>query len=455
MLKISVSGIRGIWGDSLNHATIVKVVETFIAFKGSNKKIAISTDTRSTGTAFKYLVSSILLSYGYNIIDLGVTASPLIVFAIKHMGLDAGIMLSASHNEAEWNAFKFVQDTGVFFNQKEMKKIEELFHSSIKIPYNYKTIGSIQSYNYLLPYYFDVVAPFFIIEQIRKRKFKIVADAGNGVASLFLPHIFEFLNIEGTIIYKDLGHHFERAPEPIPANLHQLQEAVLNHQPDLGIAFDPDGDRLGLVDEKGRALEPHWSLLIAYLDYLETKKNANLNIVVNFSTTMLVKEIAKKYNGKVFQAPVGEMNVINSMHEHNVEIGGEGNGGVIFPAINECRDAIIGLFFILEYLTLSKKKLSDIVDSFSIPEFINEQLNAIKVLDLPALEKELTLILENLEYSKWTIDLSDGLYCSYGAGWIQVRASNTENIIRIMGESYDTEKQLLLFQSIKKNLSHI
>jgi phosphomannomutase len=449
VLKISVSGIRGVWGESLNHRTILKAIEAFVTVKGTHKKIALATDTRNTATSFKLMVSSILLSYGYNVIDLGVSATPLVLFAVRHMDLDGGIVLTASHNSIEWNALKFIKKGGFFFNKKDMKKIEDLMKNGTQLNYSYKTIGTLQSYSYLLPYYLDFIAPFFNILNIRKRKFKIVADAVNGVASFFLPKLFEFLNIDGHIIFAETESPFERNPEPVPHNLTKLQDSVMQHKADLGIAFDPDGDRLGLVDNKGQAIDPHWTLVLAYKNFIEAQKNSNLNIAVNFSTTMLISNIAKENNAKVFKTAIGEINVIDTMVENHLEIGGEGNGGVIFPKINYCRDAIVAVCFVLDYLTFKKESLSNVIEEIKSPTFVSQTLPSTFEIDKEALQKTTIKFLESSGYTKMTSDTTDGLYIDYTEGWVQIRFSNTEPLIRIMGESYNKENQEILIEKIK------
>ncbi|OHD07424.1 MAG: hypothetical protein A2Y41_01410 [Spirochaetes bacterium GWB1_36_13] len=452
MLKVSVSGIRGVWGESLDHQVVLDYLKSFAHFLGQNRKIAIGSDTRTTRSVIKYLIQSVFESYGFEIIDLGIIPTPLVLFCVQEMDLDGGIVISASHNPAPWNALKLIKKGGFFLNQAEMTCVEEYYNNKDFIPLNYQNIGKTIQKENILDEYFKKAEKMIDFDLIRKSGFKVSADAVNGTANQFLEKFFQILNIKHQVLFTDIHKEFERGAEPLPENLKELGKTVLNNQSDLGLAYDPDGDRLAIVDEKGFPIGEDWTLAIAYLNILQKEKT---DIVVNLSTSMIIDEIAKKENTNVFKAKVGEINVTEEMLKRKIFFGGEGNGGVIYTRINHCRDSIIATLLILEYLAKNRIKISEIVSQFPKIKIIKDKLVFTKKLDARFLEEKIVDFIQKSGLSLRSTDLNDGIRIDYESGWIQVRASNTEPIIRIMGENKDHSINLKLSEYIKNVLSSL
>lgn len=446
MLKVSVSGIRGIWGESLTHEVLLDYVKSFVKIIGINKKIVIASDTRKTRDIIKNFLLGILQSYGYEIIDLGIVPTPLALYAVKKLNLDAGIMISASHNPAQWNALKLISKGGFFFNSDLIEQLESIYKSKDFLDYNHKMTGSYQKYNTILDDYIKDASKIIDIKSIQNHKFKVVVDAVNGTAVSFAKTLFDYLNVEYSILFDDINKEFERGAEPLPQNLDALKKKVSLEKADLGLAYDPDADRLALVSDKAEAVGEDWTLALAYMNYLQKEKT---DIAINLSTSMLIDIIAKKNNKQSIKAKVGEINVTEKMLEKNLIIGGEGNGGVIYRKINNCRDSLIATLMVLEYLAKTGKKLSEITKEYPKLYFLKEKVASDGIFDK---EKVINTLRECLKANNLQIsdeNTEDGIRVDYSSGWIQVRASNTEPILRIMGESTEEKNNKVLFESLK------
>ena len=323
MLKVSVSG-SGIWGESLTHEVAMNYVKSFAAFLGPQKKIALGTDTRTTRNILKNLIISILESYGYEILDLGVVPTPLVLYAVKEKGLDGGVVVSASHNPACWNALKLIKKGGLFLNQGEVDTLQDLYNKKQFLSYSYQTTGKTLIYEGLFKEYLAKAEKLVDFHAIRQAGFRVAADAVNGTANSFVHPLLYFLNVEHQILFTDTEKEFERGAEPLPENLSALREAVIQFKAHVGLAYDPDADRLALVDEKGRAVGEDWTLAIACLNLLEKKKTS---IAVNLSTSMIIDRIALQAGVSVYKSKVGEIHVTETMLEKGLEVGARATAG--------------------------------------------------------------------------------------------------------------------------------
>lgn len=450
MLKVSVSGIRGVWGISLTHEILLDYLKAYVKTLGKNKKIALGTDTRKTRDIIKELTISLLLSYGYEIIDLGIVPTPLVLFLVKENNLDGGIMISASHNPPDWNALKLITKGGFFLNQRAVDKLIETYTKKDFLSYSYKDLGKVKQEFSILDQYLKKAKNLVDFKLIQNSMLKIVMDGVNGTANQIFPALFQTLNLTYHAIFTDIDKEFERGAEPLPENLKELGKEVVKNKADIGLAYDPDGDRLALVDENGSPVGEDWTLAIAYLNLLSKEKS---DTVINYSTSMIIDEIANLYHKNVIRAKVGEINVTEKMLEKNISIGGEGNGGVIYTKINNCRDSLIATLLVLEYLAKSKKKLSQIICDFPKIYLLKDKIPFTGVFNSQYYENILLDILAKSGLSVFDINREDGIRIDYQQGWIQIRASNTEPIIRIMGESKNKNLIKNIFENIKNEFT--
>ncbi|HOJ50504.1 MAG TPA: hypothetical protein PKW55_06825 [Spirochaetota bacterium] len=431
MLKVSVSGVRGIWGKDLNHNIIIDYIKAYIAYI-KPKKVSIATDTRISGNVIKLLVKSVLNSYGIKILDLGVLPTPLLLYAVNKLKLDGGIIITSSHNPVEWNGLKFVKSGGVFLDNNDIKVLQENFiNKNFKEFSIYTLKEDEESYN-IIEDYLEELSKYIDFNLIKKQKFKIAIDAGNGAILAVIDKILSKLNIEYTIIHKKPGL-FERNPEPVPDALNKLVEKVKETKSEIGFAYDPDADRLALVTENGPVGEDY-TLAIAYLNMLD--KGIKTDIVINFSTSSIIDEIAKMFNQNVYRSKVGEINVTEEIKKRDTLIGGEGNGGVILYNFNKCRDSIVATLILLEYLARKKQSLIEVIES--LPKFyiIKDKIETdwnnkiIEIVKDTISKNKVTIVSESIE---------DGLWFKLEKGFLHIRGSNTEPIVRIIGESNKKE----------------
>jgi len=431
MLKISVSGLRGIWGKSLNHETVINFIKAYISFLNP-KKIAIATDTRKTRNILKKIVESVLHSYGIKIIDLGIAPTPLLLYTVKRLKLDGGIVITSSHNPPEWNGIKLVKREGLFLNSDEIEKVKQNFNNKIFNNFSIETINEETASYDIIPEYLNELGKYIDFNKIKEKRLNVIVDAGNGAIISIIDKIFERLNINYDIIHTKIGV-FERNPEPIPEALIDLVKRVKENNSDIGLAYDPDADRLAIVDKEGPIGE-EYTLALSYLCLLE--KGIKTDIVINYSTSTIINEIAKKYNQKVYRAKVGEINVTEEIKKRNTLLGGEGNGGVILYNFNKSRDSVVATLLLLELLAIKNKTIREIVKSFPHLFMIKEKT------EIQFNEKTVDIVknfMNNKKVNTKNILEEDGLWFELEKGFIHIRGSNTEPVVRIIGESDNFE----------------
>ena len=441
MIK-SISGIRGTIGgsvgDSFTPIDIVKFTSAYAKFildqNNTSKKIIVGRDARISGKFVSDLVCGTLVGCGFDVVDVGLSTTPTIEVSVQREKASGGIILTASHNPKQWNALKLLNNKGEFISSKDGLKILELAE---KNDYHFSTIDKIGSLSFDNSqndkHIEDVLNLNLVnIDLIKSKNFKVVVDAVNSTGGILVPKLLEKLGVECIKLYCDPNGEFPHNPEPLPENLHEISKMVISTNSDLGIVVDPDVDRLALVCEDGSMFGEEYTL-VSVSDYVLSKTPGNT--VSNLSSTRALADITKKYNCEYHASAVGEVNVVEKMKLCNAVIGGEGNGGVIYPQLHYGRDALVGIALFLS--NLAEKNISSLNLRNSYPNYFISK----NKLDLNP-NTNVDYIFSHLKnkYSKNDINLVDGLKIDFDLGWVHLRRSNTEPIIRIYTESFSKEK---------------
>ena len=441
MIK-SISGIRGTIGgsvgDSFTPIDIVKFTSAYAKFildqNNTSKKIIVGRDARISGKFVSDLVCGTLVGCGFDVVDVGLSTTPTIEVSVQREKASGGIILTASHNPKQWNALKLLNNKGEFISSDDGLKILELAE---KNDYHFSTIDKIGSLSFDNSqndkHIEDVLNLNLVnIDLIKSKNFKVVVDAVNSTGGILVPKLLEKLGVECIKLYCDPNGEFPHNPEPLPENLHEISKMVISTNSDLGIVVDPDVDRLALVCEDGSMFGEEYTL-VSVSDYVLSKTPGNT--VSNLSSTRALADITKKYNCEYHASAVGEVNVVEKMKLCNAVIGGEGNGGVIYPELHYGRDALVGIALFLS--NLAEKNISSLNLRNSYPNYFISK----NKLDLNP-NTNVDYIFSHLKnkYSKNDINLVDGLKIDFDSGWVHLRRSNTEPIIRIYSESSSKEK---------------
>ncbi len=446
-LMKSTSGIRGIVGQTIDPPTIMQYAAAFGQFARKGKVI-VGRDSRPSGEHISRLVTSVLAMAGCDVIDLGIVPTPTVELEIVHHKAAAGIAITASHNPAEWNALKFFNSSGEFITRQQYARLEKIV-ARMKSDYvTYEKLGKVSSDSDSIERHIKSVLKIKAVTpaKIKKRKYKVVVDAINGAGSIALPEFLERLGIEVVRLNCKNDGDFFRKPEPIAENLTQLGRMVKRHKADLGMACDPDADRLALVDEKGRPIGEELTLTLSVAYYLLKKKGP---VAINLSTSRITADVARMIGSRVYLSPVGEANVIAEMRKRKAVIGGEGNGGVILPECHYGRDALVGAGLVMSYLAQTGKNLSQLVGT--LPAYFNIKMKAALPdkfeLKIAQVERQIKSV-----YGRIKIDRRDGLRFDLAEGWIQVRKSNTEPIYRLIVEARSEKSARSMVKSVRKIL---
>jgi len=441
---VSLSGIRGIFGDTLTPEIALKYAAHYGIFC-KRKTIIVGRDSRTSGETILNAVISGLLSVGSSVIDLGIVSTPTLLLAVEQSEAEGGICITASHNPAEWNALKLCGKNGMFLFPEQAEK----FLATLEKPITY---GSWQELKGVECYYDAslrhiekiLTISYLDIEAIRAKKFKVVIDSVNGAGGTISPALLKELGCQTIEINSEPTGIFAHNPEPLARNLVQLSESVLKHNADIGFATDPDVDRLSIVSEKGEAIGEEYSLLLA-AKYILSKTKGDM--VTNLSTSMGIDDIAAEYGVKVYRTPVGEINVGKKMLEIGSPIGGEGNGGIICPEVHYTRDAPAGMAIILALLAEKGESLAQIVSH--LPKYY---ICKDKIEVEPQRIDDIMFKAEKIFHDR-QLDKTDGLKIIGDKHWIHIRKSGTEPIIRVYVESSDQqEADRLCRQTVEKLL---
>ncbi len=426
----STSGIRGIVGSGIDPVLVTQYAAAFGTML-KRGKVVVGRDSRPSGEAYLKAVVAGLTSVGINVVEIGIVPTPTVEIAVKNLKAAGGICITASHNPSPWNALKFFNKTGEFITPQEYKRLDAVFTKGRFDFKPHNRIGKIeQQLNWIEEHIKKTLkVPFVNKAAVKRRKFKVVVDAINGAGSTALPELLRHMGVQVTELNCDGSGKFVREPEPIPKNLRQLGIAVKARKAHLGMACDPDADRLALVDENGKPIGEELTLALAVRQVLSKKKGG---VVINLSTSRVTENVATEAGANVHYAKVGEANVVQAMRSRRALVGGEGNGGVILPSFHAGRDALIAAALVLTLLAQEKTSLSSLVDS--LPTYYNKKTKAPLPDDfakrLQRFEREAHKILGAVK-----ADHRDGIRLDFDEGWVQLRPSNTEPIFRLIVET--------------------
>ncbi len=452
----SISGIRGTIGgkpgENLTPLDVVKFTAaygTIISGKNKATKIVIGRDGRISGAMVRDLVVSTLTGLGINVVDLGLSTTPTVEVAVKMENADGGIILTASHNPKEWNALKLLNSDGEFISAEVGEKVLELAANE---DFNFipvDKLGSITIDDSYLQKHIDAVLAYPLVhaDAIAAKKLKIVVDAVNSTGATYVPALLKALGVKEVIVLNgEVTGKFAHNPEPLPENLVQLSSEVVKQKADLGIAVDPDVDRLCFVNEDGSMFGEEYTL-VAVADYVLRNKKGNT--VSNMSSTKALKEITLKNGGEYFPSAVGEVNVVKKMKEADAVIGGEGNGGIIVPDFHYGRDALIGIGLFLSHLANHENGMRSLRAQYPDYFIAKKKMELQDGIDVKAVFEKI-----KKKYKNQPVNTEDGLKIEFDNDWVHLRTSNTEPIIRIYSESdFETKANNIavrLMQDIKE-----
>jgi phosphomannomutase len=437
--KFTISGLRGVWEETLTENLARTYIEAYSLFLQTNgaKKIILGRDSRKSGPIINKIAIDILTARGFQVIDAGIIPTPTLIYLLRTTPFDGGIMITASHNPPEYNGIKFLSKDAFYLNQREIDEVKNF----VGMPSHLKEGGTVAEDFSLGEKHIEHISKNVDSQLIRDQKFKVVLDPINGAGYKLGPLLLRKLGCEVTVINDKPDGNFGHMPEPLPENLGDLSTAVKDTGADIGFALDPDADRLVVCDEKGEVVFEEYTLTLAIKSVL---KKTPGDIVTNLSTTNTNEDLANEAGFKNYRSKVGEANVVDGIIKHNAIIGGEGGGGVIYPRINLCRDGLVGMALILESLALEKKTVSGIVSELPHYEFIKTKM---------PFSGDFNKLLHDLEktFKEEKIDLQDGIRIDFSdSSWLQMRSSNTEPIIRIYAEAKTKEAAERLIEKARE-----
>jgi len=431
-LMISVSGMRGHVGTDLTPELVTRHAAALGSWARSQGKpvVVLGRDSRTSGPMFAHAAMAGLMSVGVDVIDLGIVPTPTVQMAVEEHHAGAGLILTASHNPIEWNALKFVGPDGIFLDGEAGAAVRALAEKG-PVRNGWEGLGVVREDPGALERHFAHILrlPMIDVEKIRARRFRVALDCVRGAGGRSIPALLEQLGCEVHGINLETDGRFPRAPEPIPENLVELGRLVRETKADIGMAVDPDVDRLALVDETGTPPGEDYTLAFAVRTVLEAGKAGKAaTVVVNLSTSLVVEDAARDYGARFVRAPVGEANVARAMRDEGALIGGEGNGGVMLPALHIGRDAPLGVALILQMLAGSRVPVSQLVSQH--PRYTIVKAKGPRGAELRPLYDAL-----RRRFPDADADERDGLRLSWRDRWLHVRPSGTEPIIRYIAEA--------------------
>lgn len=433
---LSISGLRGIVGDGLDPLYATE----FAAALGtmfSGGKVVVSRDGRSTGPVIYHAVVSGLLATGCEVLDAGISTTPTCGVLVKHYNAAGGLQITASHNPIEWNGLKPFAPDGSVFNRDLGQQLIQILDEGGIIWKDWTGLGTLTSIEDPAGPHIEKVLALVDVEAIRKRRFKVVLDCNHGSGGVSGPRILEELGCEVIVLGGTPDGRFEHIPEPVEKNLGGLCDAVIKHNADVGFAQDPDADRLAIVDNSGRYIGEELTLALAADHVLEHRKGP---FVVNGSTSRITEDIAERHGCQFHRAFVGEAHVCAKMRAVRAELGGEGNGGVIEPRVGYVRDSLVSMAYVLDGLVKRGVALEDWADSLPFYTIVKDKL------ECPAAAVGAACQALREAYKDAKAMEGDGLRLDWPDRWVQVRASNTEPILRVIAEAPETEDAVSLCQ---------
>lgn len=432
----SISGIRGTIGGNVDEAlTPIDAVKfaaafgTWVKSETGISKIVIGRDARPSGDMISNLVSSTLVGLGIDVIDLGLSTTPTVEMAVPTEGAGGGIILTASHNPVQWNALKLLNAKGEFISADDGKAVLAIAENDDYEFADVKKLGTITKDDTYIQKHIDQVLalPLVDVEAVRAAKFKVVIDCVNSTGGISLPPLLEQLGVEVEELYCEPNGQFPHNPEPLPEHLSEISRVLENGNYDLGIVVDPDVDRLAFVSEDGVPFGEEYTL-VAVSDYVLSKHPGNT--VSNLSSTRALRDVTEQHGGTYNASAVGEVNVVNQMKATNAVIGGEGNGGIIYPELHYGRDALVGIALFLTHLANYGKRVSMLRASYP-----NYFISKNKIDLSPEIDVDAVLLGMQEKYKSQPVNTIDGVKIEFDKEWVHLRKSNTEPIIRIYAES--------------------
>jgi phosphomannomutase len=434
----SISGIRGtIGGEVTNNLTPIDTVKFAAAYgmwlknqsKNENLTVIIGRDARISGKMVSSLVANTLVGLGINIIDIGLSTTPTVEVAVQLDQADGGIIITASHNPKQWNALKLLNAKGEFLNADDGVKVLKIAEDNSYIFSEVDDLGAYRKKkNYITKHIKEVLNLDLVdVEAIKKANFKVVVDGVNSTGGIAIPALLEKLGVECIELYCEPNGKFPHNPEPLKEHLTDISELVVKEKADLGIVVDPDVDRLALINEDGSMFGEEYTL-VACADYVLSKTKGNT--VSNLSSSRALRDITQKHGGTYKASAVGEVNVVELMKSTNAIIGGEGNGGIIYPNSHYGRDSLVGVALFLSHLATSKMSCKELRDSYP-----NYYMSKNKIQLTPQINVDDILVKMANKYANEEVSTIDGVKVNFKNEWVHLRKSNTEPIIRIYTES--------------------
>ena len=417
-------------GDSLTPALLTRFAQAFGTYVGAGS-IVIGRDPRTSGEMVKQAVIAGLLSSGCRVVDVGMCPVPTVQMMVRRYAGQGGIAITASHNPPEWNALKFIGRDGLFLGSGAAREMLDIYHQGEYTKVSGAETASVEvvagATDIHIKEILDALGPL----PLRQRRLRVVLDACNGAGSIIGPKLLQALGADVVAINDRPNGQFPRPAEPVPENLGDLSAAVREHHADIGFAQDMDADRLAIVSEKGVPIGEDYTLVLATLHVLDQERGP---VVANLSTTHALDYVAQKYHCPIFRTRIGEVNVTDRMQSEGAVIGGEGNGGVIYPRINFARDSLVGMALVLHLLAKQERSVSEILAELPPLHMTKQKVvcPSHKIADVLKMIRQV--------YASAPMDLTDGIKVTLANGWLHVRSSNTEPIIRLSAEA-ETEAQ--------------
>ncbi|OGC93391.1 MAG: phosphoglucosamine mutase [candidate division Zixibacteria bacterium RBG_16_53_22] len=442
-LLVSVSGVRGVVGSALTADVALRYASAFGTFLKSGK-VAVGGDTRRTGPMVRAAAVAGLMATGHDVVDIGICPTPTIELAVRDGGFAGGIAVTASHNPDQYNALKLIGKGGLFLSALEAEKVNSLYEDGDIKAVNWQKVGKLESDYKWIDHHIDKILLLDIISptRISQRQLRVVVDCVGATASVMAARFFSCLGVKFHLINSQIGDRFPHPPEPLPENLSELGRAVRDIGADVGLAFDPDSDRLAIVSEEGEPLGEEYTLALGCRYILTQVKGP---IAVNVSSSLLNDFVAREAGTRAYRAKVGERNVTEKLMRIKGIAGGEGNGGLIYPKLHWGRDGFLAAAVILQYLASTEKRVSQLAAELPAYVMLKTKMPGSR-RDIERRKGKIRRI-----FPEAKIDNLDGIKISGDDWWVQIRASNTEPILRLMAEA-DSETNARKLISVVKSV---
>lgn len=423
-LMIGISGVRGVVGETLSPELIVRLGQAFGTYVESGT-VVVGRDSRVSGEMVKHALFGGLMAAGCDIIDLGIVGTPTAAIMVREKKAAGGVVISASHNPIQWNALKFFREDGVYLNGEQGRALLDIYYGNDARAVSYDRLGAVTTDDTAVQVHLQKVLELIDVKAIKRKRYRVALDCCNGAGSELALAFLKAVGAMTTPIYCVPDGNFPRNPEPTAAYVTELCKVVRKHKCDVGFAQDADADRIALVSEKGTYIGEEYSLCLAARYILEKNPGP---VVTNLSTTRMVDDVAARFGCEVIRTPVGEVNVAETILATGAPAGGEGNGGVIDPRIHAGREALTGMALTLQLMLETGKTISQLAAEIPTYQMVKQKVDCSK--------RQLAPVLEALAKEKADrVDARDGVKLDFADGWVHVRASNTEPIVRVYAEA--------------------